>query len=176
MEYVQGHDLKQVRKRIGRPLPVQAIGPLFAQVVSALAYIHDHGAVHRDIKSSNIMVLNQTTKTGQVAVKVTDFGLVKPQDASQKLTQVGAAMGTPAYMAPEQFRDASRVDFRADFYALGVTMYEAATGRLPFEGSVEDLMRLHHTATPIPPSQFVADLPLVGFPGWPDSAASQQRL
>ncbi|HLE55976.1 MAG TPA: protein kinase, partial [Rhodothermia bacterium] len=124
MEYVEGRTMKRVLEL--EPLPMKNVLDIAIQVCEGLAAAHEHGIVHRDIKSENIMV---TTK-GQA--KITDFGLAKIRGAT-KLTRAGSTLGTAAYMSPEQAR-AEEVDHRSDIFSFGVVLYELLTGRLPFTG------------------------------------------
>jgi serine/threonine-protein kinase len=95
-----------------------------------LKYAHDHGIVHRDIKPGNILI----SKKG--AIKLADFGIAASGDEDEsEITQAGMALGTPAYMPPEQFSDSKTVDKRADIYALGIMLYEMVTGAKPFPGT-----------------------------------------
>ena len=140
MQYVQGKTLKRVIN--GRPLSLDSLFSIGLQVADALAAAHAKGIVHRDIKSSNIII----TPRGQA--KVLDFGLAKllsdkeraAQTEADELTRVGSPLGTPNYMSPEQARG-ERADHRSDIYSFGVVLYEMATGRLPFKGQTNiDLM------------------------------------
>src|SRR5262249_55705700 len=119
MEYVEGINLADYAKQCG-PLPVRLACDLACQVARGLQHADEHGLVHRDIKPSNLMLM----PSGQV--KILDFGLVrlvrKPDDGSGA-TRSGTSVGTPAFMAPEQARDASKVDVRADIYSLGATLF-----------------------------------------------------
>jgi len=140
MQYIEGQTLKELMG--SNPLePARAIS-IALQIADALATAHERGIVHRDIKSSNIMI----TPRGQA--KVLDFGLAKSIENSSiassviltQLTQSGAAMGTPAYMSPEQARG-ERAEYRSDVFSLGAVLYEMATGRLPFkENSAAETM------------------------------------
>ncbi|MBM3991785.1 MAG: serine/threonine protein kinase [Planctomycetes bacterium] len=126
MEFVDGANLRQM-VRAGKVEPVQALG-IVSQVCEALQYAHEEGIVHRDIKPENILV----DRRGRV--KIADFGLAKLLGAAQtdlNLTRTQQAMGTPHYMAPEQWEKPAEVDHRADIYALGVVFYELLTGELP---------------------------------------------
>ena len=129
MQYVEGETLKEV---IGeRSMKLDSLLSISLQVADALAAAHSQGIIHRDIKSSNIMI----TARGQA--KVLDFGLAKLIESGgvgeeSGLTQTGAMMGTPSYMSPEQARG-ERVDSRSDIFSFGVVMYEMATGREAFK-------------------------------------------
>ena len=126
MEYVDGANLRElIRARSTSP---QAALDIVAQVCDALQYAHEEGVVHRDIKPENILV----DRRGRV--KIADFGLVKligPQAGDVTLTHTRQTMGTPHYMAPEQWERPLEVDHRVDIYALGVVFYEMLTGELP---------------------------------------------
>lgn len=141
MAYIDGESLAQRLKREG-PLSSPETRELLASVAAALDHAHRRGLIHRDIKPSNIMIDGESGR-----ILVTDFGIgralgsppsgateaVPTEDAGPGLTRVGEAIGTPRYMAPEQATGAE-VDARTDLYALGLTAYEAAAGRAPFEG------------------------------------------
>lgn len=125
MEYVQGRELRDYLKD-RQPMPLRNVVAIILQVLQALGHAHTHGVVHRDIKPGNIILLAD----GQV--KVTDFGIAR-LELSGSLTQVGMAVGTPGYMAPEQF-SGHELDRRADLYAAGVVLFEMLTGVRPFSG------------------------------------------
>jgi serine/threonine protein kinase/tetratricopeptide (TPR) repeat protein len=135
MEYLEGETLKSLIH--GQPLDKAFLLDLALQTSTALEATHQHGIIHRDIKPGNIFV----TRGGQV--KILDFGLAKPLSraseeasasiSSHTLTMPGAILGTPAYLSPEQVRGAS-VDTRSDLFSFGAVLYEAATGRKPFDG------------------------------------------
>jgi serine/threonine protein kinase len=125
MEFVDGHDLWEHIRTRGR-LPEAEAVRLIAQVADALHQAHEAGIIHRDVKPENILV----TAAGQA--KLTDFGLVKDLNAGLNLTETAAILGTPNFMAPEQFEDAKRVDRRCDVYGLAATLYMTVTGEVPF--------------------------------------------
>ena len=137
MEYLEGESLAECLSRETR-LPEQRILQIISQAASALAAAHAKGIVHRDIKPENLFLLR---RKDQDFVKVVDFGISKSLRASDeaeeqpRLTQTGMVLGTPLYMSPEQARGDDELDARVDIYALGVIMYEAATGRVPFIGN-----------------------------------------
>jgi serine/threonine protein kinase len=126
MEYVDGESLGQRVDRDG-PIPeAEAVG-VIAQVCDGLQRAHKQGLVHRDVKPDNILV------DPHGVAKLTDLGLVKDVEAELNLTRTGRGLGTPHYMAPEQFRNAKGVDVRGDIYSLGATLYALVTGVIPFE-------------------------------------------
>jgi serine/threonine-protein kinase len=137
MEYLEGESLSECLARETR-LPEQRILRIVSQAASALAAAHAKGIVHRDVKPENLFLLR---RKDQDFVKVVDFGISKSLRASDeaeeqpRLTQTGMVLGTPLYMSPEQARGDDELDARVDIYALGVIMYEAATGRVPFIGN-----------------------------------------
>ncbi|RMG14436.1 MAG: serine/threonine protein kinase [Planctomycetota bacterium] len=130
MELVEGQDLKAAL-RSGR-FPIGKGAEVVAKCARAMDFAHKKGIIHRDLKPQNIMI---EAESGEP--KILDFGLAKNVDAEQleQLTQMGAFLGTPAYMAPEQAGgDPTKIDGRADVYALGAILYEVLTGRPPFTG------------------------------------------
>jgi eukaryotic-like serine/threonine-protein kinase len=137
MEYLEGESLAECLARETR-LPEQRTLRIISQAASALAAAHAKGIVHRDIKPENLFLLR---RKDQDFVKVVDFGISKSLRASDeaeeppRLTQTGMVLGTPLYMSPEQARGDDELDARVDVYALGVIMYEATTGRVPFAGN-----------------------------------------
>jgi len=124
MEYVDGQTLAE-RVRPSGPLPLAETIYIFQSVVEAITYIHNHGVIHRDIKSNNIKI----GLDGQV--KLLDFGIAKA-DTSPGLTATGSIIGTLEYISPEQLMGGV-ADARSDVWALGVLLYEMTTGRVPFE-------------------------------------------
>jgi serine/threonine protein kinase len=125
MEYVDGESLGQRLERAGR-LPEQEAIRIIVEAAQGLERAHQQGLIHRDVKPDNIML----TRKGQV--KLADLGLVKEMDGDMNLTRTGRGLGTPHFMAPEQFRNAKHADVRCDIYSLGATLYMMVTGQMPF--------------------------------------------
>jgi serine/threonine protein kinase len=128
MEYVDGESLGQKLERDGRLGEVDAIR-IIAQVAQGLHRAHKTGLVHRDVKPDNILV------TADGVAKLADLGLVKEAETDLNLTKTGRGLGTPHFMAPEQFRNAKNADVRCDIYSLGATLYMMVTGELPFKSN-----------------------------------------
>jgi eukaryotic-like serine/threonine-protein kinase len=126
MEYIEGPELRTLIVE-GRPMAVSQAISIAAQVADGLAYAHQHGVVHRDVKPANIMVPPGS------AVKITDFGIARMRTAANDLTQTGMMLGSPKYMSPEQVIG-KRADHRSDIFSLGVILYEMLTGASPFNG------------------------------------------
>jgi eukaryotic-like serine/threonine-protein kinase len=147
MEWVDGHTLEDEISQHG-PLSLERAAFLLRQICAALDLAHTKLIIHRDLKPSNIMISRR--QDGQDQVKVLDFGLAKLANEA-KDALVSTAVGTPHYASPEQFQTGSEIDARTDIYALGVTLYQMLTGRLPFSaGSVHEVIRQH--ILELPPS------------------------
>jgi serine/threonine protein kinase len=125
MEFVEGESLGQKIERDGRMPEADAIR-LIAQVAQGLHRAHKQGMIHRDVKPDNVLV----TPDGQA--KLADLGLVKEVETDLNLTRTGRGLGTPHFMAPEQFRNAKNATVQCDIYSLGATLYMMVTGELPF--------------------------------------------
>jgi serine/threonine protein kinase len=150
MEYVRGTNLKLMLQG-ERPLTMQFVLDIVAQVGEALDYAHSNRVIHRDVKPANILI------TTENRVKITDFGIARLD--SSNLTQEGQLLGTPNYMAPEQIQGKD-VDYRTDLFSLGVVLYEMLTRHKPFQG--ENLTVVSHRIvydhfTPL--REYIQDLP-----------------
>ena len=146
MQYIEGHTLQDLAPHLTLEQKVQ----IFIQVAEGLHAAHRIGLIHRDIKPHNILV--ETLPDGTLHPYIVDFGLAREVTA-EGFTRTGLAIGTPEYMAPEQVTGQSaHLDRRTDVYGLGVTMYAACTGTLPFSGNsvVEIMMRILDTLPPTP--------------------------
>jgi serine/threonine protein kinase/formylglycine-generating enzyme required for sulfatase activity len=157
MEYVEGLTLAQLLKQQG-PLPVAAACRHVHQAAMGLQHAFEQGMVHRDVKPANLML------TPQGRVKVMDFGLARlrsEQKDGRGLTQTGAFMGTPEYVAPEQATDARQADTRADVYSLGCTLYALLTGRPPFVAdTMVKLVLAHLEKAPVLLHQLRPEVPI----------------
>ncbi|MGH7678638.1 MAG: protein kinase domain-containing protein [Gemmatimonadaceae bacterium] len=158
MPFVEGESLRARLAKAG-PLPIAEAVSVLRDTAKALAYAHERGVVHRDIKPDNILL---TSGSASVA----DFGIAKAISAARTdapnatLTQVGTSIGTPAYMAPEQAAGDPSTDHRADLYALGCMAYETLTGRPPFTASSpHKLLAAHMAEAPADVASTRADTP-----------------
>lgn len=175
MELVEGSSLGDLVKQEGRLAPEVAAGYIL-QAARGLKFAHDRGMIHRDIKPDNLMINTQGV------VKVADLGLVRTPGLDEKadvapmdtpaanaprslssmtgVTLAGQAMGTPSYMSPEQARDATAVDHRADIYSLGCTLFVMVTGRPVYGGTTAMEVMTKHASEPIPRAEAVVkDVP-----------------
>jgi serine/threonine protein kinase/tetratricopeptide (TPR) repeat protein len=171
MELVRGPTLREKIAAEKRIDPSEA-ARIIAQVADGLAAAHDAGLVHRDIKPSNVLMqvgsgrwavgseknaanaaTLPTTHCPLPTAKLSDFGLARITSLASSLTHDGTLAGTPAYMSPDQVRNPETIDPRSDVYSLGVTMYEALTGEVPFGGAPHMVLRQIETDEPRPPRQ-----------------------
>ncbi|HEY6322614.1 MAG TPA: serine/threonine-protein kinase, partial [Thermoanaerobaculia bacterium] len=152
MEFVDGEDLASLLRRIGRLPPDKAV-EIARQLCAGLAAAHEHGIVHRDLKPANVML------DGRGRVRITDFGLA---GLAAEIDPAHTLVGTPAYMAPEQFAG-GELSPKSDLYSLGLVLYEIFTGKRPFDASsIEEMARLRDKTAPAAPSQYLKELdPLV---------------
>jgi len=142
MEYVEGNSLREYFVR-GTHFESRDMVSVMVQLLDALQHAHEQGVWHRDIKPANIIIM----KNGKL--KVADFGIARID--SSNLTQIGAVMGTPGYMSPEQYSGAM-VDWRADLFSAGVVMYQLLSGARPFTGTTESIAYKVCHENPPPPS------------------------
>jgi serine/threonine protein kinase len=149
LELVEGVSLEEMLHR--GPVEVPAAVHYITQILAALAFAHERGVIHRDIKPANILI------AADGAVKLTDFGIAKSIGV-QRLTGTGLAVGTIAYMSPEQIRS-GQADARSDIYSVGLTCYETVTGRRPIQGDTEHALMSAQLSV-IPPSPAIVN-PLV---------------
>jgi len=157
MELVEGQTLDRVLEQRG-PLPWPEACDLVRQTALGLQHAYERGMVHRDLKPANLML------TPQGQVKILDFGLARlSSELSQstcRLTPVGAVLGTPQYLAPEQAREPQAADIRADLYSLGCTWYEMLTGQTVFpQGALLQQLLAHQDQLPRPVTDFCPELP-----------------
>ena len=151
MEYLPGGTLKQ---RLGKPIPWQETARLLLPIARALQFAHGQGIVHRDVKPSNILI----TQSGEPMLS--DFGIAKiiESEETDTLTGTGVGVGTPEYMAPEQWT--GTVTEQSDIYSLGVVFYEMVTGRKPYTADTPAAILLKQANEPLPrPRQYAAGLP-----------------
>ncbi|HVS37804.1 MAG TPA: serine/threonine-protein kinase [Gemmataceae bacterium] len=152
MEFIDGQNLNRRIKREGPLTETEAVRTIL-QVADGLQAAHRLQMIHRDVKPDNVLL----SKDGQA--KLSDLGLVKVADNGEPLTKTRTCLGTIAFVAPEQFEDAKRVDQRADIYGLGATLYHAVTGTPPFEGKRNlQILRKKIENDFIPPSERVPSL------------------
>jgi tRNA A-37 threonylcarbamoyl transferase component Bud32 len=140
-EFVDGETLKDVVVR-GGALPVRRAIELGLEVGRALAFAHEHGLVHRDVKPQNVLL------NGDGRAKVTDFGIVRSLDAVGH-TETGTVLGTSHYIAPEQARG-ERVDVQTDVYSFGIVLFELLAGEVPYEGESFLAVAMRHVNEPVP--------------------------
>jgi len=150
MEFIKGRELKECFEANER-FTTASIVKIMSQILDALDYSHRQGVIHRDIKPANIFMLPDGS------VKVGDFGIAHIE--ASNLTQVGAVMGTPAYMSPEQILGLP-VDGRSDLFSAGVILYQFLTGERPFSGSAATTMQKVLKEDPLPPSSLNVQTPL----------------
>jgi eukaryotic-like serine/threonine-protein kinase len=171
LELVEGGSLAERLK--GEPLPPSEAAELARTLALAVQHAHERGVVHRDLKPGNVLLVSRDAPAEREparsagasrlteSVKITDFGLAKQQSAQSHLTQTGAILGTPSYMAPEQAAGAgSTVGPAADVYALGAILYELVTGRPPFKAAsvMDTVLQVLHD-DPVAPSRLQPKLP-----------------
>ena len=154
MQYLSGPNLRDILDS-GEPYnhPLELIRP----IVDALGYAHENGVVHRDVKPANILF----DEAGRAMLA--DFGIAKSLNEHTQLTMAGAAIGTAAYMSPEQAKGLPNIDGRSDLYAIGVLLFEILTGGRPYQSTDQMGLMLQHVNDPIPqlPESEIAYQPLI---------------
>ena len=141
-EFIDGENLKELVVRKGR-LDLRDALEISLEVARGLAFAHDHGLVHRDVKPQNVLL------NGDGDAKVTDFGIARSLDVDHGVTQTGTILGTSNYIAPEQ-ASGQPVDAHTDVYSLGIVLYEMLTGELPFPGESFVAIAMKHIQEPSP--------------------------
>lgn len=145
MDFVEGRNLAEIAR--DNPLPARRAAEYVAQIADAVQYAHEQGTLHRDLKPSNVLIDKDNR------IRITDFGLALTADADTQLTKTGQALGTPAYMPPEQAQGKrGLIGPASDIYSLGAILYELVTGRPPFRGeSPVETMRQSIESEPLSP-------------------------
>ncbi len=157
MEYVAGRSGAQILQRHG-PVDAETAAEIGIQACAGLDYAHRRGIIHRDVKPGNLMITGGPVATGDLVVKLTDFGIARAIEQT-RITQVGSVVGTAAYLSPEQVRGDEATP-GTDVYALGVVLYQFLTGRLPYEGSsLAELAVRQQNEKPLPPSTYNSEVP-----------------
>jgi serine/threonine-protein kinase len=157
MEYVAGRSGAQILQRHG-PVSAETAAEIGIQACAGLDYAHRRGIIHRDVKPGNLMITGGPVGSGELVVKLTDFGIARAIEQT-RITQVGSVVGTAAYLAPEQVRGEEATP-ATDVYALGVVLYQFLTGRLPYEGSsLAELAVRQQNEKPLPPSTYNSEVP-----------------
>jgi serine/threonine protein kinase len=157
MEYVAGRSGAQILQRHG-PVDAETAAEIGIQACAGLDYAHRRGIIHRDVKPGNLMINGGPVGSGDLGVKLTDFGIARAIEQT-RITQVGSVVGTAAYLSPEQVRGDEATP-GTDVYALGVVLYQFLTGRLPYEGSsLAELAVRQQNEKPLPPSTYNSEVP-----------------
>jgi eukaryotic-like serine/threonine-protein kinase len=157
MEYVAGRSGAQILQRHG-PVDAETAAEVGIQACAGLDYAHRRGIIHRDVKPGNLMITGGPVGSGDLVVKLTDFGIARAIEQT-RITQVGSVVGTAAYLSPEQVRGDEATP-GTDVYALGVVLYQFLTGRLPYEGSsLAELAVRQQNEKPLPPSTYNSEVP-----------------
>jgi serine/threonine-protein kinase len=157
MEYVEGHTLYEEMAK-GKVFSESEALAVILQVARALDHAHERGLIHRDVKPKNIMM------TPEGVVKLADMGLARlAADEQAAQAEAGRAFGTPYYISPEQIRGELNIDFRADIYSLGATLYHLVTGQVPFEGPTPAAVMHKHLKEPLIPPDHINNSLSVGL-------------
>lgn len=190
MEYLPGESLRQ--RMTGKTPSIPEALRWGRQIASALAAVHQRGITHRDLKPENVMLVPDPDVSTGTRVKVVDFGIAKSNAQTSSRTAAGQGtgpqvfLGTVAYASPEQCQMSSRIDGKSDVYSLGITLYELIGGRLPFSGTVTDVLGMHirdapplHALPPgLPPAllELLRDMLAKAPEARPTMAEVQRRL
>lgn len=156
MEYIEGENLRNSLDRFApKGLPLKQTINFIYQVAQGLSYAHAQGVIHRDIKPANLLI------SKKFDIKISDFGVARSMESTEKLTATDEAVGSPIYMAPEQL-DSNEIDHRSDIYAFGIMTYELLVGSPPFYSDHWVMLVKMHMTQPIP--QFASKAS--GIPFW----------
>jgi serine/threonine-protein kinase len=159
LEFLVGEPLSELLQR-EQKLPPEECARLLFPIMNALRVAHARGIVHRDLKPENVFLVSDD-ESGAVVPKLLDFGIAKLDDGGLRATSTGQAIGTPAYMAPEQAMSAADVDARADVWSLGVMWFEALSGRLPYSAETPmQMLGYLLSRDPLELSAVATDVPL----------------
>lgn len=151
MELLNGRTLFEVLRR--EVTPLQTMMLWFTEIASALGCAHSKGIFHRDLKPENVFIIKEDDGTEHV--KVLDFGFARLQGAAKKLTMAGVAFGTPHYMSPEQAMGLTEITAACDVYALGIMLFQAVSGHVPYDSANNSPMEVMHAQVNSPPPQCV---------------------
>jgi serine/threonine protein kinase len=174
MEYVEGKTLYDVMQPApvgeGRAFSEAEALDIMIQITDAMVHAHERGLIHRDIKPKNILL------TSTRVAKLTDLGLARAMDDKEAAaTEAGKAYGTPYYISPEQIRGDVDIDYRADIYSLGATLYHLVTGRPPFEADTPTAVMHKHLREPLTPPDHVNQLLSAGISEIVEVAMAKRR-
>ncbi|MDX8393924.1 MAG: serine/threonine-protein kinase [Mariprofundales bacterium] len=161
MEYLNGKTLQSWLNDMHH-FSVATVINIGMQVAAALDYAHRAGIVHRDIKPDNIFLTSNTDKPDEITVKINDFGVARMEDGSLVETKIGAFIGTPAYISPEQARGEATIDGRSDLYSLAIMLYHLLTRQFPYKANnLSALLTKIQLEEPTPASKYNPELPII---------------
>src|SRR5215212_7180947 len=174
MEFIEGKTLYDAMQPPpvgeGRAFTEAEALDIMIQMADALAHAHDRALIHRDVKPKNILLTPRGT------AKLTDLGLARSTDDKEAAeSEVGKAYGTPYYISPEQIRGEVDIDFRADIYSLGATLYHMVTGRPPFDGETPSAVRHKHLKEPLVPPDHINESLSAGISEIVEVAMAKRR-
>lgn len=159
MEYVEGASMRELIEENPEGIDIGDVAVIFSQITDVLSFAHEQGILHRDLKPDNILLTYNPDESNRYQAMVSDFGLVKIASGGLTHTMNGMTLGTPAYMSPEQCTGID-TDVRTDIYALGVTMYEAVTGKRPYPiRNLFDAVKFHTSGKLVPPKALNPHVP-----------------